>query len=45
MVAEMEAKEITPILNVSALPAGFEGFAKLGWSRRWHWYPRVMSRG
>ena len=39
MVGEMEAKEITPILNVSDLPASFDWFTKLGWSKHWDWCP------
>ena len=33
----MNAKAITPILNVSDLAASFDWFAKIGWSRRWDW--------
>jgi catechol 2,3-dioxygenase-like lactoylglutathione lyase family enzyme len=33
----MDARGITPILNVSDLPASFAWFAKLGWARLWDW--------
>lgn len=33
----MNAKAITPILNVSDLPASFEWFAKVGWKKCWDW--------
>ena len=34
---DMEAKGITPILNVSDIEQSFEWFGKLGWSRNWDW--------
>lgn len=33
----MIAKNVTPILNVSDLPASFEWFKKLGWRKCWDW--------
>ena len=33
----MHAKALTPILNVSSLPASFAWFEKLGWSKCWDW--------
>ena len=33
----MDAKAITPILNVSNLMESFDWFEKLGWTKRWHW--------
>jgi catechol 2,3-dioxygenase-like lactoylglutathione lyase family enzyme len=33
----MDARGITPILNVSDLVASFAWFAKLGWEKRWDW--------
>lgn len=33
----MNAKFVTPILNVSDLAASFEWFEKLGWKKQWDW--------
>ena len=33
----MNAKFLTPILNVSDLSASFEWFGKLGWKKQWDW--------
>ena len=33
----MEAKHITPILNVSDVPASFAWFEKWGWQKCWDW--------
>jgi hypothetical protein len=33
----MEAKHITPILNVSDVPASFAWFEKWGWKKCWDW--------
>lgn len=33
----MEAKGITPILNVSNIIESFAWFARLGWSKAWDW--------
>jgi len=33
----MEARRITPILNVSDLPASFVWFANLSWRKGWDW--------
>ncbi len=33
----MEAKGITPILNVSDIEASFAWFEKLGWKKGWDW--------
>ena len=33
----MEAKSLTPILNVSNIEESFEWFQKLGWSKNWEW--------
>lgn len=33
----MEAKWITPILNVSDIRASFAWFEKLGWGNKWEW--------
>jgi catechol 2,3-dioxygenase-like lactoylglutathione lyase family enzyme len=33
----MKAMGLTPILNVSDLPASFAWFERLGWSKRWEW--------
>ena len=33
----MDARGITPILNVTELGASFEWFSKLGWNRLWDW--------
>lgn len=33
----MNAKGVTPILNVSDLPATFAWFEKLGWRKCWQW--------
>lgn len=33
----MDARHLTPILNVSDLPASFEWFAKFGWKKLWDW--------
>jgi hypothetical protein len=35
----MHTHGITPILNVSDLPASFAWFEKLGWSKSWDWCP------
>lgn len=35
----MEAREITPFLNVADLPTSFDWFARLGWTKRWEWCP------
>ncbi len=33
----MEAKGITPILNVSDMQESFRWFERLGWHKRWDW--------
>lgn len=33
----MQAKFVTPILNVSDIQQSFEWFAKLGWKKNWDW--------
>ena len=33
----MDAKGLTPILNVSDMQETFDWFAKLGWSKGWDW--------
>ncbi len=33
----MDAKAITPILNVSDIQSSFEWFKKLGWKKNWDW--------
>ena len=33
----MDAKHITPILNVSDIPASFAWFEKWGWKKCWDW--------
>jgi len=33
----MDAKCLTPILNVSDIHESFEWFMKLGWSKNWEW--------
>lgn len=33
----MDAKQITPILNVSDLTQSFDWFARLGWKKCWDW--------
>lgn len=33
----MDAKGLTPILNVSSLPESFAWFERLGWQKRWEW--------
>ena len=33
----MNAKGLTPILNVSDLAASFAWFEKFGWEKRWEW--------
>lgn len=33
----MLAHRLTPILNVSDMPASFEWFEKLGWQKGWDW--------
>lgn len=33
----MEAKSLTPILNVSNIEESFSWFQKLGWSKNWEW--------
>jgi hypothetical protein len=35
--ADMKAKHITPILNVSDISASFAWFAKWGWRKCWDW--------
>ncbi len=35
--ANLEARQLVPILNVSNLPQSFAWFAALGWSRSWDW--------
>lgn len=37
MIETMEAKRITPILNVSSLEQTFIWFEKLGWRKGWDW--------
>lgn len=39
----LEARGLTPILNVSDLAASFEWFRKLGWSQHWDWRPSDAS--
>lgn len=33
----MQAKRLTPILNVSNIQESFEWFEKLGWTKGWDW--------
>jgi Glyoxalase/Bleomycin resistance protein/Dioxygenase superfamily len=33
----MDAKHVTPILNVSDIAASFAWFEKWGWKKRWDW--------
>jgi hypothetical protein len=33
----MNARRLTPILNVSNLPESFDWFQKLGWIKGWEW--------
>ena len=33
----MDAKGLTPILNVSNIQESFEWFQKLGWTKQWDW--------
>lgn len=33
----MNAKGLTPILNVSDMQRSFEWFEKLGWQKGWEW--------
>jgi predicted lactoylglutathione lyase len=33
----MDAKRLTPILNVSDIQKSFEWFQKLGWQKAWDW--------
>jgi len=33
----MNAKQVTPILNVSDMVASFAWFAKCGWQKLWDW--------
>jgi hypothetical protein len=33
----MDAKGLTPILNVTSLPETFAWFEKLGWQKGWDW--------
>jgi catechol 2,3-dioxygenase-like lactoylglutathione lyase family enzyme len=33
----MQAKRLTPILNVSDIQESFEWFEKLGWEKGWEW--------
>ena len=37
MLARMDAKAITPILNVSDIGASFAWFEKWGWKKLWDW--------
>jgi hypothetical protein len=37
MLPRMNAKHITPILNVSDVPASFAWFEKWGWKKCWEW--------
>ena len=39
----LEARGLTPILNVSDLAASFDWFRKLGWSYHWDWRPSDAS--
>jgi catechol 2,3-dioxygenase-like lactoylglutathione lyase family enzyme len=36
-VVAMNAKRLTPILNVSDIQQAFEWFEKLGWKKGWDW--------
>ena len=36
-IAIMQAKRLTPILNVSNIEESFEWFEKLGWKKAWDW--------
>ncbi len=36
-IASMEAKGVTPILNVSNIQESFAWFEKLGWKKAWDW--------
>jgi hypothetical protein len=40
----MRTHGITPILNVSDLPASFTWFEKLGWKKGWEWCPPDSQR-
>ena len=33
----MDARGLTPILNVSSLPASFAWFERFGWTKLWEW--------
>lgn len=33
----MDAKGLTPVLNVSDIAASFAWFEKLGWTKGWEW--------
>ncbi len=33
----MNAKRLTPILNISNIQQSFKWFEKLGWARGWDW--------
>jgi ketosteroid isomerase-like protein len=39
----LDARVVTPILNVSDLAASFEWFRKLGWAHHWDWRPSDTS--
>jgi uncharacterized glyoxalase superfamily protein PhnB len=41
----MHLKHITPILNVSDVPASIEWFERLGWNRCWAWNSGGMIAG
>jgi catechol 2,3-dioxygenase-like lactoylglutathione lyase family enzyme len=38
------ARRLSPILNVSDLPASFAWFAKLGWAKAWDWSAYADAR-
>ena len=35
----IDVHEVTPILNVSDLPASFGWFERVGWTKQWDWCP------
>lgn len=39
----MDAKQITPILNVSDLSQSFDWFSRLGWKKCWDWQATPAS--
>lgn len=41
----MDARCLTPILNVSSLPASFVWFEAFGWTKLWEWHPPGSEAG